>query len=94
MPLESRVLSASLGHYVIVAAVVTAAYTVILVAHRLFFSPLAKFPGPKIAAVTTWYEFYHDYFGRGKYVFKIKEMHDEYGESIRRPQWHAVLGPR
>jgi hypothetical protein len=86
MSLGSRVLSVLLGHYLVVAAVVSVAYTIIVVAHRLFFSPLAKFPGPKIAAITTWYEFYHDYFRRGKYVFKIKEMHDQYGESIRDPQ--------
>lgn len=82
MPPVSRVLSTLLDHYVIVAVLVCTVYTVILVAHRLFLSPLAKFPGPKLAAVTSWYEFYHDYFRRGKYVFKIKEMHDRYGEEI------------
>lgn len=80
MPLESRVLSALFEHYVAVTVVAFTAYTVVLVGHRLFLSPLAKFPGPKIAAVTSWYEFYHDYFRRGKYVFKIKEMHDKYGK--------------
>lgn len=83
MPLESRMLGALLEHYAIVAVVVSAVYTAVLVVYRLLFSPLAKFPGPKIAAITSWYEFYHDYFRRGSYVFKIKEMHDRYGESIR-----------
>ncbi|KAL5402290.1 hypothetical protein PMIN03_010802 [Paraphaeosphaeria minitans] len=83
MPLESRMLGILLEHYAIVVVVVSAVYTAVLVAHRLFFSPLAKFPGPKIAAVTTWYEFYHDYFRRGNYVFKIKEMHDRYGPIVR-----------
>ncbi|KAF1980428.1 cytochrome P450 [Bimuria novae-zelandiae CBS 107.79] len=83
MVLESRVLSALLAHYVIVTVLAFTAYTAILVVHRLFFSPLAKFPGPKIAAVTSWYEFYHDYFRRGKYVFTIKEMHDKYGPIVR-----------
>lgn len=80
MPLETGVLGTLFEHYALVAVVVCAVYTAVLVAHRLFFSPLSRFPGPKIAAVTTWYEFYHDYFRRGKYVFKIKEMHDKYGE--------------
>ena len=64
-------------------------YTVILVGYRLFFSPLAKFPGPRIAATTSWYEFYHDYFRKGKYVFKIKEMHDQYGKLIEQDGNHT-----
>lgn len=48
-------------------------------AYRLIFSPLARFPGPKIAALTSWYEFYHDYWCQGTYIFRIKEMHQAYG---------------
>lgn len=45
--------------------------------YRLFFHPLAKFPGPPLAALTGWYEFYHDTFpGYGRFWKKIEEMHD------------------
>ena len=54
-------------------------YGILLVIYRLFFSPIAGFPGPKIAAATAWYEFYYDVIGRGKYYAKICEMHDKYG---------------
>lgn len=48
--------------------------------YRLFLSPLAGFPGPKLAAVTGFYEFYYDLFKGGKYVFEIQKMHEQYGQ--------------
>ncbi|KAI4248152.1 MAG: hypothetical protein L6R40_001241 [Gallowayella cf. fulva] len=58
-------------------------YVIALVVHRLFFSPLAKFPGPKLAAATLWYEYYYDVVKRGRYTWKIAELHDRYGPIIR-----------
>lgn len=60
-----------------VAAV--ALYTLGLTLYRLFLSPLAKFPGPKLAAATLWYEFYFDVVKKGQYTFEIGRMHDKYG---------------
>jgi hypothetical protein len=56
------------------------AYVVTLASYRLVVSPLAQFPGPKLAALTLWYEFWYDVVKRGQYTFKIKEMHEKYGE--------------
>lgn len=50
-----------------------------IIVYRLYFSPLAKFPGPKLAAATLLYEFYYDVICRGQYTFKIKELHEKYG---------------
>ena len=47
---------------------------------RLYFSPVAKFPGPKLAALTFWYEFYYDVVKRGRYTWKIIELHEQYGK--------------
>lgn len=54
-------------------------YTAVLVIYRLYLSPLANFPGRNLAALTLWYEFYYDYFKRGKYVWEIADMHAKYG---------------
>jgi hypothetical protein len=54
-------------------------YLIGLVVYRLYFSPLAKFPGPKLTAMSKWYEFYYDVTLRGQFTFQIQRMHKEYG---------------
>ena len=55
-------------------------YTISLAVYRLVLSPLAGVPGPRLAALTHWYECYYDVILPGKYVFRIKEMHEQYGQ--------------
>ncbi|KAL8832932.1 MAG: hypothetical protein Q9170_004660, partial [Blastenia crenularia] len=54
-----------------------------VIIYRLYFHPLAKFPGPRLAAATYLYEGYYDVVKRGKYTFKIRDLHAEYGPIIR-----------
>lgn len=58
-------------------------YTCYVIHHRLFLSAISKFPGPKLAAATFWYEFYYDIVLGGKYIWKIKALHEQYGPIIR-----------
>lgn len=67
------------GRLLVLVCAITA-YYLGLAAYRLYFSPLAKIPGPKLAALTLWYEFYYDVIKRGKYTWRIAEMHTQYGE--------------
>ena len=52
-----------------------------LAIYRLYFSPLAVIPGPKLAALTQYYEAYYDLIsgGGGNFTHQIKKMHDLYG---------------
>lgn len=50
--------------------------------YRLFLHPLARFPGPKLAAVSRWYEGYYDLIKVGQYTRKIKELHKQYGKKL------------
>ena len=54
-------------------------YGVSLVIYRLALHPLSKFPGPKLAAATLWYEFYYEVVKKGQLTFKIREWHQQYG---------------
>ena len=56
-------------------------YFVGLAVYRLYFHPLAKIPGPRLAALTRWYEAYYDIWKGGNYTFKISELHKEYGKT-------------
>lgn len=65
----------------IVFAVLAAsvAHVVLLTLYRLFLHPLARFPGPRLAAVTSWYEAYYEIILQGQFSNKIGELHDVYG---------------
>jgi hypothetical protein len=70
----------------LVAAFVVGFFALRMVYH-LYFHPLAKFPGPKLAAATFLYEFYYDVVKSGMYIWEIERMHERYGkykESIER----------
>ena len=54
-------------------------YSVSTVVYRLYFHPLAKFPGPKIAAATRWCEFYYDVAKKGHLIWEIEKWHQQYG---------------
>ena len=60
------------------------------IVYRLFFHPLAGFPGPKLAALTGLVEFYHDGIRGGQYTFEIAHMHKTYGTYLRKLDYSAI----
>ena len=53
--------------------------TVIVLLKRLVFHPLARFPGPKLAAATWWYMTYYEVFKDGAFIEHLNELHAQYG---------------
>ena len=62
-----------------IIALVIIAWTVYGALWRVYWSPLSRFPGPKLAALTLWYEFYFDVVQQGMYLWEIERLHKIYG---------------
>ena len=54
-------------------------YLVVRTIYRIWFHPLSKFPGPKLAAATSGYEFYFNIIKRGKFIWELDRLHQVYG---------------
>ncbi|KAF2207819.1 hypothetical protein CERZMDRAFT_114988 [Cercospora zeae-maydis SCOH1-5] len=67
----------------VLAVLVFFAHLASLAIYRLYLSPLAKFPGPKLAALTKWYEAYYEIIRNGQFSFHIEELHRQYGPIVR-----------
>ncbi|THC93438.1 hypothetical protein EYZ11_007097 [Aspergillus tanneri] len=69
------------GFYTALCAIV---YVGAVVFYRLFLSPLAKFPGPRLAAATGLYEAYFQLVKGGVFTWEIDRLHGEYNSPIIR----------
>ncbi|KAJ5495040.1 cytochrome monooxygenase aflU [Penicillium diatomitis] len=63
------------------------AYRMALVVYRVFFHPLRKIPGPKLAAMSTAYQFYYEIIKQGTFIWHLEKLHEIYGPIVR-------IGPR
>lgn len=48
--------------------------------YRLYFHPLSKIPGPKLAAITSGYEFYFNVIKGGMFIWEMERLHEIYGQ--------------
>ncbi|MCJ1251964.1 hypothetical protein MMC30_009202 [Trapelia coarctata] len=66
-------------------AVISAAsfflYVIGVLIYRLYFHPLAKYPGPLLARITDWHPFYHSALGDRHLEFY--RTHQKYGKFVR-----------
>lgn len=57
-------------------------YGVSIATYRLFLSPISGFPGPLLARLTFFYQFYYDWFYSGQYYLEVEKMHMKYGNCL------------
>ncbi|KAF2193532.1 cytochrome P450 [Zopfia rhizophila CBS 207.26] len=57
-------------------------FLVLRIIYRLYFHPLSKFPGPKLAAATSLHNAWHDILQPGL-IKRLPELHKKYGPIIR-----------
>ena len=71
-----------LVHTLVLLVAATVLYSAVVVFYRLLLHPLAKFPGPKLAAATGLYEAYYDLIRRpgGFFMYEVRKMHELYGK--------------
>lgn len=65
----------------VLLAATVCVYGLGLLVYRLYLHPLARYPGPKLAAVTSFYEGYFEIVLKGQYSRQISKLHDVYGKS-------------
>ncbi|KAJ5682378.1 hypothetical protein N7462_005543 [Penicillium macrosclerotiorum] len=61
------------------------------VCYRLFLSPLARFPGPRLAAASRLYELYFQLLKGGIFTWHIDKLHAKYGPIVRVSPWELHI---
>nr|AVM39104.1 putative cytochrome P450 oxygenase [Trichoderma taxi] len=51
--------------------------------YNIYLHPLRKIPGPKLAVIGPYLEFYHEVLRDGQYLWEIEKMHEKYGPIVR-----------
>lgn len=65
------------------AALLIPTWIASIVTYRLFFHPLAKIPGPRLAALTFLYQTYFSFKDGSRFYKQVGEMHKKYGPIVR-----------
>lgn len=75
--------SAGFFRFLFYSAVLITARVLYVVAYRLFFHPLARVPGPKLAALTFLYQTYFSFKDGSRFYKQVGLLHQKYGPVVR-----------
>ncbi|RAQ57900.1 cytochrome P450 oxygenase [Aspergillus flavus] len=76
-------LASAKEHFIISILLLFPIALILRTIYRLYIDPLHHIPGPKLAAISHLYEFYHDVVRGGLFIWEIEKMHQEYGPIVR-----------
>ncbi|KAL3464472.1 cytochrome P450 [Aspergillus heterothallicus] len=80
--------------FLLVLGIGLAVYCATVSIYRLYFHPLSHIPGPKLAAISYGYEFYHNIIRGGLFIWEVRRLHEIYGPIIRiNPREVHILDP-
>ncbi|KAE8356843.1 cytochrome P450 [Aspergillus coremiiformis] len=68
---------------VAILALASVSYWMFQSIYRLYFHPLSKIPGPKLAAISYGYEVYYNLMKRGRFIWEVERWHEIYGPIVR-----------
>ncbi|KAJ0414237.1 cytochrome P450 [Aspergillus carlsbadensis] len=78
----------------VLLAVSLVVYCAAVSLYRLYLHPLSHIPGPRLAAITHGYEFYHNIIRGGMFIWEVRRLHEIYGPIIRiNPREVHILDP-
>lgn len=77
--------------YVFIFIICITLYIGTVLFYRLVLSPLAKFPGPPLAAATRLYEIYFQIIKGGTFTWHINDLHEKYGPIVRITPWELHI---
>ncbi|KAK4069323.1 hypothetical protein Trihar35433_5902 [Trichoderma harzianum] len=69
---------------VVLLPLLLVAWTVVVATYRLTFHSLAGIPGPKLAAITQFYQTFYSYYNnQSRFYQKVERLHAKYGPVVR-----------
>jgi hypothetical protein len=71
-----------MNHLLLIAGLLllVVSLSVTLAIRQIFYHPLSKFPGPRLAALTPLYKTYYEVFRGGELLRRIQELHNMHGK--------------
>jgi hypothetical protein len=66
-------------------------YGVYIVIHNAYLHPLARFPGPRLAGITTYWKAYIECILKKSFCDELRELHAIYGTMSSHPLHYRLL---